>query len=115
MTVKTRLPFAVPLLSVWLALALAPTCACAQPVAADSAEAAGSAGQAEESDFRDTSGYPFSAIAQVTADLQNVAYAMQLRDYCADRRLSDDFVRDRLRRFSRISGRSETCQSLLDY
>ena len=40
---------------------------------------------------------------------------MQLREYCADRRVSDDFVRERLQRFGRITGRAETCASLRDY
>jgi hypothetical protein len=41
--------------------------------------------------------------------------AMILRDYCANEKLPDDFVRDRLARFGRITGREEDCQSLLDY
>ncbi len=47
--------------------------------------------------------------------MQNLAYAMQLRDYCADRRVSDDFVREQLTRFGRLTGRDETCASLMDY
>ncbi len=69
----------------------------------------------EGSNWRDTRGYLFPAIAKTTGDMQNVAYAMLLRDYCADTRVSDDFVRDRLMRFARITGRVETCQTLLDY
>lgn len=69
----------------------------------------------EGSNWRDTTGYLFPAISKTTGDLQNVAYAMQLRDYCADKRISDAFVRDRLMRFARITGRVETCQTLLDY
>lgn len=65
--------------------------------------------------WRDTSNYLFPAIAKTVTDLQNVAYAMTLRDYCADRRVPDDFVRERLTRFSAMTGREETCRSLMDY
>lgn len=47
--------------------------------------------------------------------MQNLAYAMQLRDYCANSRVSDDFVRERLNRFSAMTGREESCQTLLEY
>jgi len=66
-------------------------------------------------DWRDTSGYPFPALADTVAAAQNMVQAMILRDYCANKKLSDDFVRGRLARFSRITGREEDCQSLLDY
>ncbi|MDR0700879.1 MAG: hypothetical protein LBF61_00460 [Azoarcus sp.] len=66
-------------------------------------------------DARDTSGYPFPALAVTVAAAQNMAYAMILRDYCADTRLPMEFVRERLARFSRMTGREETCKSLLDY
>lgn len=65
--------------------------------------------------FRDLSGYRFPPPARTVRDMQNVAQAIQLRDYCADARVSDDFVRERLALFSRITGRAETCRSLLDY
>ncbi len=64
---------------------------------------------------RDTGGYRFPALARTVADMQNLAHAMQLRDYCADRRVADAFVRERLRRFGALTGREETCSSLLDY
>lgn len=64
---------------------------------------------------RDTSGYPFPSLAATTARMQNVAHAMRLRDYCADRRVPDAFVRVQLERFSLITGRPESCASLLDY
>jgi hypothetical protein len=66
-------------------------------------------------EWRRTTGYPFPALARTVADMQNLAHAMQLRDYCADARVADDFVRDRLARFSRLTGREETCITLLDY
>ncbi|MFN3984425.1 MAG: hypothetical protein ACK4KV_03000 [Rhodocyclaceae bacterium] len=66
-------------------------------------------------DFRDTSRYRFQAAASTVHDLQMLAYAMQLREYCANRRISDDFVRDRLARFSTMTGREEDCASLADY
>jgi hypothetical protein len=66
-------------------------------------------------DWRDTSGYPFPSLPDTVAAAQNMAQAMLLRDYCSNRKLPDDFVRDRLARFSRITGREEDCQSLLDY
>ena len=40
---------------------------------------------------------------------------MSLRDYCANEKLPDGFVRRRLVLFSRITGREEDCQSVLDY
>lgn len=65
--------------------------------------------------WRSTAGYPFPALADTVARMQHVAQAMQLRDYCANRRLPDAFVRERLQRFSRLTGREEDCQTLLDY
>ena len=65
--------------------------------------------------WRDTSGSPFPALADTVAAAQNMAQAMILRDYCANKKLSDDFVRERLARFSRITGREEDCQSLIDH
>src|SRR5574337_216979 len=65
--------------------------------------------------FRDTSGYRYPALSHTVRDMQNLAYAMQLRDYCADDRVSDEFVKTQLAHFSRITGRTETCRSLLAY
>ncbi|NMG45263.1 hypothetical protein GPA22_16220 [Aromatoleum toluvorans] len=65
--------------------------------------------------FRDTSGYRHPALSRTQRDLQNLAYALQLRDYCADDRVSDAFVKEQLARFSRITGRKETCRTLLAY
>jgi hypothetical protein len=70
---------------------------------------------AEVPEWRRTDAYVFRAIGDVTRRMQFVAQAMQLRDYCADRTVPDDFVRDRLQRFGRMTGRDETCSSLLDY
>lgn len=69
----------------------------------------------DEADFRDTSAYPFPALSRTVRDLQHLAYALQLRDYCADDRVSDEFVRMQLARFSLLTGREETCGSLKDY
>ncbi len=66
-------------------------------------------------DWRDTRGYRFPAIAKTVEDMQYLAYAMQLREYCANRRVPDDFVRERLKRFSAMTGREENCRTLLDY
>jgi hypothetical protein len=68
-----------------------------------------------DKDWRSTEGYSFPAIAQTVAAMQNLAHAMHLRDYCSDRKVSDDFVRARLARFSQLTGRQESCRSLLDY
>lgn len=76
---------------------------------------AGAADAAETADFRDTSRYAFPAVAQTTFEMQRLAYAMQLREYCANRRVPDDFVRERLTRFSEMTGREETCNTLADY
>ncbi|CAM5340286.1 hypothetical protein [Thauera mechernichensis] len=69
----------------------------------------------EPPEWRSTAGYPFPALADTVARMQNVAHAMRLRDYCADRRVPDEFVRARLQRFSQLTGREETCTTLLDY
>lgn len=66
-------------------------------------------------DGRNISGYPFPALADTVAAAQNMTQAMMLRDYCTDKKLSDEFVRERLVLFGRITGREEDCQSLLDY
>lgn len=66
-------------------------------------------------DWRNTDGYRFPPIAKTVADMQNLAYAMTLRDYCSDRRVADAFVLGQLARFSKITGRAETCRTLLDY
>ncbi|MDR0564130.1 MAG: hypothetical protein LBG78_04245 [Azoarcus sp.] len=68
-----------------------------------------------EKNGRDTSGYRFPAITTTVAAAQNMAYAMILRDYCADKKIPDDFVSGQLARFGKITGREETCRSLLDY
>lgn len=70
---------------------------------------------AEDPDFRDTRAYPFPALSRTVRDMQHLAYAFQLRDYCADERVPDAFVRLQLARFSLITGRDETCRSLGDY
>lgn len=66
-------------------------------------------------EWRRTDAYVFRAIGDVTRRMQFVAQAMQLRDYCADRSVPDDFVRERLQRFGGMTGREESCTSLLDY
>lgn len=66
-------------------------------------------------EWRDVSGYRFPAVAKTVADMQNLAYAMQLRDLCANPRVPDNFVRERLDRFGAMTGREENCQTLLDY
>ena len=66
-------------------------------------------------EWRRTGNYRFPALADSVRRLQYTTLAMQLREYCADRRVSDDFVRERLQRFGRITGRAETCASLRDY
>lgn len=80
------------------------------PIPAGKSAAAG-----QDSSFRDTSAYRYPALAQTVRDMQNLAYAMQLREYCADRRVPEDFVKEQLARFGRITGRTETCTSLLAY
>lgn len=93
--------------------ALCLLCALALPAVAQEAPARAAA--APGKDGRDTTGYPFPARADTVAAAQNMAHAMALRDYCADARVPAEFVRERLARFSRMTGREETCRSLLDY
>ena len=69
----------------------------------------------EDRRFRDISGYPFGAPATTVRDMQHLATAMQLRAYCADPAVPDAFVRVQLQRFSQLTGREESCRSLLDY
>ncbi|MDR1662255.1 MAG: hypothetical protein LBR95_07525 [Azoarcus sp.] len=95
-------------------LSSAPVLAQEAPSGQDSALAQRAAKPAGE-DGRDISGYRFPALALTVAAAQNAAYAMILRDYCADVRLPMEFVRERLTRFSRMTGREESCRSLLDY
>jgi hypothetical protein len=65
--------------------------------------------------WRRTDNYRFPAMADTVRRLQFAAQAMQLREYCADRRVPDDFVRERLQHFGRLTGRDETCTTLADY
>jgi hypothetical protein len=66
-------------------------------------------------DWRESPGIPFPSLASVTAASQNMAHALNLREFCANSAVPDDFVRERLARFSRMTGREEDCRSLLDY
>lgn len=94
----------------------APTPVPAQPPLQSVQDGAVDAAAARETPaWRSTAGYPFPALADTVARMQHVAQAMQLREYCANQRLADEFVRERLQRFSRLTGREEDCQTLLDY
>ena len=91
------------------------------PIAVLAQEARAPAGAAARApapvvpEWRRTDAYVFRAIGDVTRRMQLVPQAMQLRDWCADRSVPDDFVRARLQRFGRMTGREETCTTLLDY
>lgn len=103
----------------------APPAAAAGPLGAGAAGSgqagAGPAGAARPASappvpaWRRTDNYRFPAMADTVRRLQFSAQAMQLREYCADRRVPDDFVRERLQRFGRLTGRDETCATLADY
>ena len=93
---------------------LMPVAALAQQAQRPAAAAARAPGPAVP-EWRRTDAYVFRAIGDVTRRMQFVAQAMQLRDWCADRSVPDDFVRERLQRFGRMTGREETCTTLLDY
>lgn len=102
-------------LTVYLALLLAGS-VCAQPAPSGAPPAQAPASAARpDAPFRDSTGYRYPALSRTVRDMQNLAYAMQLRDYCADDRVSDEFVKAQLERFSRITGRTETCRTLLAY
>ncbi|PKO49713.1 MAG: hypothetical protein CVU28_15000 [Betaproteobacteria bacterium HGW-Betaproteobacteria-21] len=108
--------FSVLLFSVSLMLpAVAGAQNAAAPVVPGADAAEGAPGKKPDEGWRNTDGYPFPAIAKTVADMQNLAYAMTLRDYCSDRRVPDAFVLERLARFSQLTGREESCQTLLDY
>ena len=95
-------------------VALMPLTALAQQAKAPAAAAARAPAPAVP-EWRRTDAYVFRAIGDVTRRMQFVPQAMQLRDWCADRSVPDDFVRERLQRFGRMTGREETCTTLLDY
>ena len=108
-----RLPLLVILISfVCMPLAHAQD---APAPAASPAAAAPAQDAALDKEWRSTAGYPFPAVAQTVTDMQRLAFAMQLREYCSDRRVADEFVRERLARFGQLTGRQEPCRSLLDY
>lgn len=130
---RFRTSFLLICLAAWAGLGVAQAQAQAQaPVQAPQAEvpapgqtqpplqpaqddAANGADARERPAWRSIAGYPLPALADTVVRMQHVAQAMQLREYCANRRLADEFVRERLQRFSRLTGREEDCQTLLDY
>lgn len=79
------------------------------------APAASTERPAQVPEWRRTDAYVFRSIGDVSRRMQFIPQAMQLRDFCADRSVPDDFVRERLQRFGRMTGREETCTTLLDY
>lgn len=85
------------------------------PAQADVPSASAAETPKPDRSFRDTTGYRYPALSRTQRDLQNLAYALQLRDYCADDRVPDEFVKAQLASFSRITGRVETCRTLLAY
>jgi hypothetical protein len=86
------------------------------PVSAQAPGApAGAATPDDDRRFRDVTGYSFPPLINTVSAMQNIAYAIQLRDYCADASVPDEFVRAQLARFSQITGRKETCQTLRAY
>lgn len=82
---------------------------------ADGAEQDAVEGDEQAPDFRNTLAYPFPPLSHTVRAMQHMAYAFKLRDYCADDRVPDAFVRVQLARFSLITGREETCRTLADY
>jgi len=59
--------------------------------------------------------YPMPAIAHTVREVQYSTQAMLLMEYCADTRIPDAFVNERLAEFSRQTGRREDCRTLLEY
>lgn len=59
--------------------------------------------------------YPLPALAQTVREVQHSTQAMLLMEYCADERIPDAFVNQRLAEFSRQTGRQEDCRTLLEY
>ena len=86
-----------------------------QPAARAAAPGAAPETPVARPEWRNTDAYRFPALATTVADMQNLAHAMQLREFCANARVPDDFVRERLDRFGAMTGRTETCATLLDY
>lgn len=59
--------------------------------------------------------YPLPAITYTVRQAQHSTQAMLLMEYCADERIADEFVNQRLAEFSRQTGRQEDCRTLLEY
>lgn len=93
-------------------------CVLSVPAGAQQAEADVPA-EGEAVDARAADGkpyrYPMPALAETVRELQHSTQAMLLREYCADKGISDDFVNRRLAAFSRQTGRDENCRTLLEY
>ncbi len=87
------------------------------PVGAQQGDAAPAEGEVIEARGADGKpySYPMPAVAETVRDLQHSTQAMLLREYCADKRIPDDFVNRRLAEFSRQTGRDENCRTLLEY
>lgn len=65
--------------------------------------------------YRDLSAFMLPPPAVTVRDMQHLAIAMQIRDYCMNSGVPESFVRGRLERFSQLTGRTENCFTLLDY
>lgn len=85
--------------------------ASAAPAASAAFDAPKSAREADDIPYR----YPVPSLAQTVRELQHASLAIQLREYCADEKIPDAFVDERLAEFSRITGREENCRTLLEY
>ncbi|MDX5364472.1 MAG: hypothetical protein LPJ91_09995 [Pseudazoarcus pumilus] len=99
-------------LSLLLAVVLLAPCGIAQtPDPAPADDPLPDARKAGDKPYR----YPMPAIAQTVREVQHATQAMLLREYCADEKIPDQFVNQRLAEFSRQTGRAEDCRTLLDY
>ena len=83
----------------------------AAPAASAAFDAPKSAREADDIPYR----YHVPSLAQTVRELQHASLAIQLREYCADEKIPDAFVDERLAEFSRITGREENCRTLLEY
>jgi hypothetical protein len=98
-------------LSLLLAILLASPCALARTPDVPPADPPPDARKAGGKPYR----YPMPAIAQTVREVQHSTQAMLLREYCADEKIPDKFVNERLALFSRQTGRAEDCSTLLEY
>jgi len=78
------------------------------PAASPPAAAAGTG----EKDLKRPSGTWPTPPAVMFRESQRTVFAIQLQDYCNDKTISEDFLRQQFAKLSRSTGREENCQTV---